>query len=366
LIHWKPLDTFFDIDETHYKLPGRWDCIYTIPAPSVRQDAPGSAEGYPRYGFWTASPKSGMMGFGITHDGINWQALPSPQMLPPLKGEVGAVEFIRYGPGLTKSGYYAILGTSGHMVTYNASSIDGPYHAAAKNFVVLPGAHSCYFARFFYSPALELLVTHQTFSHVGRTYVSPFKRAIVDDEGILRFGWWPANEGLKGAALPSLDPLGKSLSTANASTGFVIEATLKLPPANGPSLASVPADTATLPGFIVETSGGGAIIATVDSAARVNLATVANASAPVNATIVEWGTFDRELDVAAGATVAVRLLSRRDMLELYLNDILMPVYLMPPTTGRIGLLPSAAALLSTTRVWAMSLPGHSRYNLVEY
>ena len=65
----------------------------------------------PRCGFWTASPKRGTMGFGITHDGVAWEALPSPTMVPPLGGEVGAVEYIRYGPGLSKGGYYALLGT---------------------------------------------------------------------------------------------------------------------------------------------------------------------------------------------------------------------------------------------------------------
>ena len=37
LIHWTPLDTYFDIDERYYNLPGRWDCIYTIPAPEARR-----------------------------------------------------------------------------------------------------------------------------------------------------------------------------------------------------------------------------------------------------------------------------------------------------------------------------------------
>ena len=36
-------------------------------------------------------------------------------------------------------------------MSYNASAAEGPYHAAAKNLVVLPSANSCYFARFFYS-----------------------------------------------------------------------------------------------------------------------------------------------------------------------------------------------------------------------
>lgn len=40
-------------------------------------------DGYPRYGYWTASPinKSGTFGLGITEDGTNWKALPSPKML---------------------------------------------------------------------------------------------------------------------------------------------------------------------------------------------------------------------------------------------------------------------------------------------
>ena len=45
------------------------------------------------------------------------------------------------------------------------------------------------------------------------------------------------------------------------------------------------------------------------------------------------------------------------MLELYLDDFLMPVYLMPATTGRVGLLPAAARLVSAVQLWDMSLPG---------
>ena len=33
------------------------------------------------------------------------------------------------------------------------------------------------------------------------------------------------------------------------------------------------------------------------------------------------------------------------------------VYLMPATTGRVGLLPAAARLVSAVRLWDMSLPG---------
>ena len=40
-----------------------------------------------------------MMGFGMTHDGVRWRALPSPQMVPPLGGEVGAA--VGLGLGLS-------------------------------------------------------------------------------------------------------------------------------------------------------------------------------------------------------------------------------------------------------------------------
>ena len=258
-------------------------------------------DGYPRYGFWTASPKRGAMGFGTTHDGVRWEALPSPTMVPPLNGEVGAVEYIRYGPGLTKAGYYALLGTAGHMVSYNASAASGPYYAAIKNHVVLPSANSCYFARFFYSAEGELLVTHQAYSHEGRTYVSPFKRAVVDDAGTLRFGWWARNERLKGAEQAPPEPRGAALSLVNRSVGAIIEATLRLPPA-----AASPADAARLPGFVIETAGGGGVIATVDALGRVVLSLVRDAAAPANATAVQWGTFDRDVALPAGAAVAVR------------------------------------------------------------
>ena len=52
--------------------------------------------------------------------------------------------------------------------------------------------------------------------------------------------------------------------------------------------------------------------------------------------------------------MSLRLLYRHDMMELYLNDFLMPVYHMPPTTGRVGLMPRAIASVTELRRWQMS------------
>ena len=95
LVRWRPVpNATFATDERHYKRPGRWDGIYTLPANASdltphSRIRPGAADGYPRHGYWTASPQrrgAGCIGWGITDDGIRWTALPSPLMVPPIIG----------------------------------------------------------------------------------------------------------------------------------------------------------------------------------------------------------------------------------------------------------------------------------------
>ena len=269
-----------------------------------------------------------------------------------------------------------------------------PGALCARSFIVLPGARSCYFARFFWSAELELLATHQTYSHAGRTYVSPFKRVDVDGEGTLRFVWWRANERLKGAempvqadaepdAQPDAQPGSKApassffVGTVNVSVGAVFEATVASPGASSSELRHPPLPRASppllsLPGFLFElqvpssprgmasdegAAKAGALIAVVDAAARVTLAFL-NASTPPFAPPVLIETWDRQLSgMSASEPMRLRVLYRRDMLEMYVNDVLLPVYLMPPSTGRVGLVPEAAGLVSGLRRWAMDLPG---------
>ena len=69
--------------------------------------------------------------------------------------------------------------------------------------------------------------------------------------------------------------------------------------------------------------------------------------------------WDRALDLDPGSNHAVKILYRRDMLELYLDDVLLPVFLMPaPGSGRVGVLPNpAGSTITNMSAWAMSLPG---------
>ena len=72
----------------------------------------------------------------------------------------------------------------------------------------------CHFARFFRDEASgDVLVTHQSAASGGwggPRYISPYKLALVDTQGVLRFHWWPANAAFKGRSLDA---------TVNASTG---------------------------------------------------------------------------------------------------------------------------------------------------
>ena len=54
--------------------------------------------------------------------------------------------------------------------------------------------------------------------------------------------------------------------------------------------------------------------------------------------------------------VRFRLLLRRDLLELYFDDVLMNVYSLPkPASGRIGFLNNAGGI-GELKAWTMSLP----------
>ena len=82
LIHWQrppPLNaTYFPIDTAQgYKAPGRWDTIYSVPVPGAGQE--NARDGYPRYGFWTASPQA----CGHAHDCPFYMCVCGLPRLPP-------------------------------------------------------------------------------------------------------------------------------------------------------------------------------------------------------------------------------------------------------------------------------------------
>ena len=165
LIHWHDAEGqygWFDIDETHYQRPGRWDCIDSFPLPNQLPNSTDPAAG-PRFGAWTATPRhpdpttggNGLWGFGVSHDGVHWRALPSPpidwsEALPGQRmnadGELGGIRrFARDGL------YYAMVGYHMRMVHFCATSPLGPWRPARHNWNLLEA--DGYFTRFFEVPS---------------------------------------------------------------------------------------------------------------------------------------------------------------------------------------------------------------------
>ena len=79
-------DDWFSINTSFYSFPGRWDCIaaLTLPPDGPVEISNGnnttSDAGY--YGFWTGSPShiTAPWGFGYSSDGVEWTALPPPEV----------------------------------------------------------------------------------------------------------------------------------------------------------------------------------------------------------------------------------------------------------------------------------------------
>lgn len=307
----------------------RWDCIFTTP-----RDEGGL------WGYWTATPSAHYgVGFGRSDDGIAWEALEPPKIEPPLQGhcEHGAVARV----GET---YYHMLGIEGGMYTYLAERPQGPLRRAEKNAALLTsgddalatGARYTYFARFFHAPD-GLLVNHHSIGRDGQVYFGLLKRAVFDDEGTFRLGWCDGNDVLKDQSVEISQPPEVEGSTPrmieqtlDAANGFVMEGRLR-----------VPSDGDESAGLYIETGKGRGTGILVGPGAVTDLG-------PMQA---DGGAFQPESRIDRqypfGHTPPLRLIVKRDLLEFYLEDILIQCYSLPTAaTGRVGLIGSVTDVVA--------------------
>lgn len=314
LVHWTkcgPAREFVQ-DERWYEPNGRWDCIWTVARP-----------GGGLYGYWTATPKpdtGGRFGFGESLDGITWTALEPPKVHGVNDGEVGAVEKIG-------DRYFMLFCTGGHMETLVADAPQGPFTVLTRNQVVL-GGHT-YFARFLSLPS-GLLVCHHSIARDSQVYLGLLKGTNLDAQGALRLTWWPGNDALKHKPVAVTPPAARAAGPVamfgrklDASAGFVLEGTLRLPePLGAPR------------GLYVEHGKGAGTAILFNSDGRAELG-------PVRADGTGFKpekTVDREMRF--GAPTRFRLVLQGVLMEIYLDDFLIECYSLPtPATGRIGLIP---------------------------
>ena len=329
LVHWRRLDAEpeFVQDERWYERLGRWDCIWTIPRP---------AGGL--YGYWTASPKletGGRFGFGQSMDGVNWEALPPPKVHGASEGEVGAIEEIG-------GRYYMMFGSYPHMVTLVAERPDGPFHVARKNRALL-GGHT-YFSRFFPAPA-GLLVNHHSMARDGHIYMGLLKKAVVDEEGVLRLAWWKDNATLRQQKtelkIPCAPSAGECVQmlpgTFDAAQGLILECRLVLPPT----------PFAARRGLYVECAGGSGTAVLFDAQGRAEF----SQTDPRGSVCAVERRIDREMDFTG--TSRLRLVLAHSLMELYLDDILVECFSLPSAaTGRLGLVQGGAlCVFSELIIW---------------
>lgn len=313
LLQWHKFtdDDIFRIDERFYKrieknVAGpwedpRWDGICVVPR---------AEGGY--YGYWTATPKDFLgFGFGISADGVHWQALE-----PPIIewGDTPRMYFVEVGGVQEIEGkYYAMLAdyatVNCGMFMFVADTPDGPFRPSAKNFRILQNQSKmhAYFSRFFDTPD-GTLVNHHSIAE-GKfsdehcvVYYAPLKKAQIIDETFYLI-WWKGNNKLKNKEV-KLNTLGGEIQF-DTTHGALLEGAL------------------TLPGKLI-----------IGSNSEIGIGILVNEKGitEIGAIQVDGTEFKCEERVDREITFNTpshfRLLLNQTMLEFYLDDIFIQCYTM--------------------------------------
>jgi hypothetical protein len=206
LVHWTFMGHEADLtpDPRWYHPDSRLDCMSVVPVTA------NGATAY--YGYAT-----GPGGFLESQDGIHWQGLPPPQVewdtVPPPPTpkdeggfEVGGCHQID-GRYYLVGGWFNYLGGTGYGVyTLIGDTPVGPFRADAAAYRLCGNSTRwvAMWARFCETDA-NLLINGYLYSgytyETGETWLPPLKKAVVDENGHLRLGYWKGNDVLKGATL---------------------------------------------------------------------------------------------------------------------------------------------------------------------
>ena len=261
------------------------------------------------------------------------------------------------------------------MYIAKASSVTGPYTVDAEAYRLLTtqSRRDTYFTRFFRSPD-GLLVNHQFVRRDGEAFFAPLKRAVVDSGGHLRLHYWDGNERLKGKPISiGADSSIRAAGLSNWTTdGTTIDARQSLGASVIPLEPKVDLDK----GVVLEGSltigrpkkafaGAGVFIEQSDGRGTGMLLQTNG--------VTEFGIYGKsnlgpgfvvddtvETGISPLREYRFRLLVRRDLAELYLDDQLVQCYSLPieSYSGRLGLfVADGDAKFSNLHAWEMTLAG---------
>lgn len=361
LFNWKIRDNvYYRPDARWYdSKKGRWDCISSVLRPGG---------GY--YGYCTATAKDGdiwCIGFGETLDGIHWKSLAPPDIawgkwkkFDAMCVELGGAEFIN-------GKYYLMInlshakGGGSHMLTFSSDKPEGPFVLAKKNPEVVYG--DVHFSRFGRSPNEILVVQHYLTQETGSggagwknnwdtAYMAPLKEAIVDQEGILRLGYWKGNESLKGKEVPVETPSLQNTfvllnHSFNVNKGFVLEGTIKLPQEGEKQLPGIYLESGEERPTVIQ--------ATAKGTSRIGTVRKDGSDFQLRKSKIVWcGPAEVDREMTFGPAVRFRLLVRKSMLEFYMDDILFQIRaLKHPPTGKVGIVGTTGSICDL-KAWNMS------------
>jgi hypothetical protein len=390
LVHWDRLPDVLrcDPDPRWYDntSTGRWDCIWSQPKPE------GGFVGYLTARPWNRNRGMSCESIGMveSEDGIHWKAIPSPEIdwgdWPVLNvSEVGAIERIgnRYYlmlfvPEGGLGGRQKIKRNLDHhqgMRTFIGDSLKGPFRpdTGAYRLLASSGAH---FSRFYPAPE-GMLVNHHSIESVGEgplIWMAPLKKAVIDSEGHLRLGYWEGNDAVKGErigidlrsaerAYPKTEVEEWQASPTRIEAdephrggilllenvfdihkGIVLEGFLEI--------QCAPKRWGGI-GFYFEfehgTKGTGVMVETR------GVTEIAAMDSNGTGGFVPYETV--EFGIREDKRYPFRLLARRTMLELYVDDLLVQcISLSGVPTGRLGLIfESCRVVFDDLKAWEMNL-----------
>ena len=373
--------------------PGRWDHMYVI----RKEDA----SGYWGYCVGMANGDSGGCGFLESPDGLSWTALPPPEFD---FGDLPVGFFEHSGCAVIKGKYYLIGGTLGYMGSYGYSvftlvgdSPRGPFRPDRDAYRLCgsSGQEGVWGNQMLAAMADcdgELLVSQYIYPDAAlasvdytqsrqNVWLTPIKKAVVDDHGHLRLGYWTNNDRARGEELaiettttvsavgdsrPPTDVWAHALLTQefDFDRGVIIEGALHI-------------DAGAEFGFFKYYNRPAYCGFVIESTAAEGRAVLLNAGHPAwRESLICDLRWDREriesrvvdatgrgcaavTGIDAGRTQMFRLWIRKGVFELYVDDLLFQTFPLPAsTTGRVGfIVRNGRGTFERVRAWAMNLSG---------
>lgn len=404
LVQWKYLGPASDLypDTRWFHPDSRLDCMSVVPVQENNRTH--------YYGYAT-----GPGGFLESTDGLRWTGLPQPQVEwdtvkpPPTPADEGGFEV--GGCHAMRDKYYLVggwfnyQGSTGYGVyTLIGDTPRGPFRADAPAYRLCgnSGRWVALWARFCPTES-EVLVNGYMYDgytyETGNTWLPPIKKAQVDANGHLRLAYWDGNEALKGQpvavnftsckqAFP--DPADPACKVSATEHQVRIEAQpernsiMRVAPPTTIALCDAPLDFengVVIEGTLQATCHDRRLVASsigffLEEEPRVGTAIRLHSYGKTEIgrlTLGQGATFECEDEIGPGCAAPAgitphedhtfRLLVRKNMFELYLDDMYVQTFNtthQPDVPGRtpqrLGLIAeNGIGQFDNLRIWAMNL-----------